>query len=115
MGDIKAVEYSSVVTAPPKDGTPPPKPEDKGALVTLGESNVSSEVNEDGYWAFLPAGLLMFPLPLPAQGRQGAHALRAPLDRGLILIGPPRLYRVFTTSCTLLERARAPGSDLLKV
>jgi hypothetical protein len=60
--DIKAVEYSSVVTAPPKGGTTPPKPKDKGALATLGESNVSSEVNEDGYWAFLPVGLLMFPL-----------------------------------------------------
>jgi hypothetical protein len=65
--DIKEVEYSSVTTAQAADASPPPAPRPK-ALKELGESNVEVK-NEDAYWAFLPVGLLMFPLGIYAYAR----------------------------------------------
>jgi len=64
--DIKAVTYSSVTTDPTAGGgeSGPLNDGQMGGLASLGESNVESgEVDETGYWAFLPAGLCMM-LPL---------------------------------------------------
>jgi len=67
VSGIEEPVYSNVRTSAPPGGgqdttaaSPPPPAEEpeRGALVGLGESNVTVQ-NDDAYWAFLPCGLLL--------------------------------------------------------